>query len=72
MLWDTIRRWRTWIVNTLAAALIAVPDIMSAFAGVNWNGLLPDDWMPYATLALVVLNIWMRPRAAVLPEETRE
>jgi len=71
-MWDMLRRWRTWIVNALAAVLLVVPDIVSAFVGFNWNGIFPEHWMPYVTLALIVLNIWMRPRAAVLPEEAKE
>lgn len=71
-MWDTLRRWRTWIVNSLAAVLLVLPDLMSAFVGFNWNGVVPESWMPYVTLALIVLNIWMRPRPAVLPEEARE
>lgn len=66
-MWDTLRRWRTWIVNAFAALILVLPDIMAAFAGYNWNGVVPEKYMPYVTLAIIVLNIWMRPRPAVLP-----
>lgn len=68
-MWDTLRRWRTWIVNALAGLLLVLPDLVSAFAGYNWNGIVPEQYMPYVTLAIIVLNIWMRPRPAVLPRE---
>lgn len=71
-MWDVLRRWRTWIVNTAAALLLVLPDIIAGFSSFNWDGILPENWRPYVTLAIIVLNIWMRPRPAVLPEEARE
>lgn len=69
MMWDTLRRWRTWIVNALAALVFVLPDIMTALLGYDWSGILPAKYMPYVTLAVIVLNIWMRPRPAVLPTD---
>lgn len=68
-MWNTLRRWRTWIVNLVAAALLVLPDIAQAFAGLNWGDLISPKYLPFVTLALVLVNILMRPRAAVLPHE---
>lgn len=65
----TLARWRTWIVNAAAAILLVLPDILNAFVGYDWSGIVPPKYMPYITLAIIVLNIWMRPRPAVLPSD---
>lgn len=67
--WNTVRRWRTWIFNALASILLVLPEILSAFAGYDWSGVLPPGWMPYVTIAIIVVNLWMRPRPAVLPTD---
>lgn len=66
-MWNTLRRWRTWIVNTLAALLFILPDILAALSGFDWGSVVPAKYLPYLTLAVIVLNVWMRPRPAVLP-----
>jgi len=71
-MWNTIRRWRTWIVNLLAAVLLVLPEILQAFAGFNWGEIVPPRYLPFVTLGLVVVNILMRPRAAVLPHEAED
>lgn len=68
-MWNTFRRWRTWIVNVLAAVVLFLPDLLNALAGFDWGSIIPHQYLPYITLALIVVNIWMRPRAAVLPHE---
>lgn len=68
-MWKTLRRWRTWIFNTVMAVVFVLPDILAALAGFDWSGIIPPRYMPYVTLAIILLNIWMRPRAAVLPTD---
>ncbi|MDW9880479.1 hypothetical protein GOA90_25155 [Sinorhizobium meliloti] len=68
-MWNTLRRWRTWIVNTLAAVLLILPDILAALSGFDWGSVVPAKYLPYLTLAVIVLNVWMRPRPAVLPSD---
>lgn len=72
--WDTVRRWRTWIFNVMASILLVLPEILTAALGVDWSGILPDGWMPYVTIIVIVVNVLMRPRPAVLPgdDEARE
>jgi hypothetical protein len=65
----TLRRWRTWIFNILAAVALALPDILQQLGGVYWGDIIPPQYLPYFTIAVVLVNIWMRPRAAVLPDD---
>lgn len=69
-MWDTLRRWRTWIVNLVFGAILT-PDLILALAGYNWGLLVPQKDMPLVTLAIIVINVLMRPRAAVLPKDVR-
>ena len=68
-MWNTLRRWRTWILNTAAALLIILPDIFSVLAGFDWGTIVPPKYLPYVALGIAILNIWMRPRPAVLPHD---
>lgn len=71
-IFETIARWRTWLFNTLAGAVILIPEILTALAGYNWGEIIPQKYMPLVTLTILVVNIWMRPRAAVLPGDVKE
>jgi hypothetical protein len=64
-----LRRWRTWIVNALAGLVLVLPDIIQALAGVNWGEIVPPKYLPLFTAAVIVANVWMRPRPAVLPSD---
>lgn len=65
----TLARWRTWLFNALAAGVILLPEILTALAGYNWGEIIPEKYMPLVTLTIIVVNIWMRPRPAVLPSD---
>lgn len=65
----TLRRWRTWIFNAAAAAALMLPDILQALAGVYWGDIIPPKYLPYFTLFVVLVNVAMRPRGAVLPDD---
>lgn len=67
-LWKKIVRWRTWIVNLIFGAVLT-PEVILALMGADWGAVVPKEWMPYVGIALAVLNVWMRPRAAVLPDD---
>ncbi len=67
-MWNTLRRWRTWIVNTVTGAII-LPDLIMVLSGFDWGTVIPAKYLPFLTLANLILNVWMRPRAAVLPHE---
>lgn len=69
-LWEYVLRWRTWIVNVLFGVIIS-PDLILALLGFDWGAVIPERWMPYVTLAVVVLNVWMRPRPAVIAKDLK-
>jgi hypothetical protein len=62
----TLARWRTWIVNLLLAALTVAPEILNA---PEILALVPENYQRTFLAFLFLLNIWMRPRPAVLPSD---
>lgn len=67
-LWETLVRWRTWFVNVVFAILLT-PELLVALLGFDWGTIIPAQYMPYVTLAVIVLNVWMRPRPAVVASD---
>jgi hypothetical protein len=63
-----IARWRTWIVNVGLAALTLIPEIMSA---PEVLAIIPSDYQRWALAGVFLLNIWMRPRPAVLASDLK-
>jgi hypothetical protein len=68
-IFSLIARWRTWIVNGILAAITVAPELLSA---PEILAIVPQDYQRYFLAGLFLLNIWMRPRAAVLPSEVEE
>lgn len=68
-LWNAVRRFRTWIFNVAAAIVLVLPDILNALVGYNWGAILPPSYLPYVTIVILVVNVLMRPRPAVLPSD---
>ncbi|WDR03613.1 hypothetical protein PSQ19_05965 [Devosia algicola] len=67
-LFNHAKRWRTWIVNVLFGIIIT-PDLVFALLGFDWSTIVPPKYMPFVTIAVVILNVWMRPRPAVLAHD---
>lgn len=65
-LWDFVKRLRTWIVNLVGAALIVLPEILNA---PEVLAVIPQDYQKWVFVAALLLNIWMRPRPAVLAKD---
>lgn len=63
-MWEFLVRWRTWLVNVFAALLLVLPDLLTALLGFDWGTIIPKAYMPYVTLAIIIVNVWMRPRPA--------
>lgn len=61
-----LKRFRTWVFNIIAALVVVLPDLVSALAGHDWSGIVPPRYMPYMTAAIIVINVLMRPRPAVV------
>lgn len=66
---EHIIRLRTWIINVLFVAILS-PDVIMVLIGANWGSVIPEPYINYVTIAIPILNIWMRPRPAVLPTDT--
>jgi len=59
-------RFRTWIVNLLLALATLAPEILNA---PEILAVVPQDYQRYFLAGLFLLNIWLRPRPAVLPSD---
>lgn len=67
-LWETLVRFRTWFVNVVFLLLLT-PELLVALLGFDWASIVPERYMPYVTLAVIVLNVWMRPRPASIASD---
>lgn len=64
--WDTLVRWRTWLVNVLASLLIVLPELLNAHEVL---AVIPVEYQKYVFVAALLLNILMRPRAAATRDD---
>lgn len=64
-LWDFLVRWRTWLMNVAGAVLLALPDLLYLLNSSELMAVLPVGYQKWLALALLIVNIWMRPRPAV-------
>lgn len=62
-LWIAIVRFRTWLVNGIGALLILLPELLNA---PEVLAVIPQQYQKYVFVAALLLNIWMRPRPAVV------
>lgn len=60
-IWDTLVRWRTWLVNVFASLLIVLPELLNA---PEVLAVIPVQYQKYVFVGALLLNILMRPRAA--------
>ncbi len=58
-----VARWRTWIVNSLLALAVVAPEIANS---PEILAVVPREWQRWFLVGVFLLNIWMRPRPAVL------
>lgn len=63
---EYIIRFRTWIFNLALVAVTLAPEIMSA---PEILAVVPSDYQRYFLAALFIVNIWMRPRPAVISSD---
>jgi hypothetical protein len=63
---EFIIRFRTWIVNLTLALLVLLPEVANS---PEILAIVPKDFQRYFLAGLFLLNIWMRPRPAVLPSD---
>ena len=65
-IWEAIVRWRTWLVNTVAALLIVLPDLLNAPEVI---AVIPMQYQKYVFLAALLINVAMRPRPAAMAHD---
>jgi hypothetical protein len=63
---EWLLRFRTWIVNIVLAVAVVLPELANA---PEVLAVVPAEYQRYFLAGLFLLNIWMRPRPAVLPSD---
>ncbi len=61
-----LARWRTWVVNVILVFATMAPEV---FNSPEILAIVPQEYQRYFLAFLFVVNIWMRPRPAVLPSD---
>lgn len=64
--WEYLVRFRTWIVNLLLAVVIVAPDLLNS---PEVLAIVPAEYERYVLAAGFLLNIWLRPRPAVIASD---
>jgi hypothetical protein len=63
-LWLALVRFRTWLFNGgLLMLLVILPDMLNS---PEILAIIPPDYQRYVIAAALIINIWMRPRPAVV------
>lgn len=62
-IFEAVVRFRTWLANLSFAALIVAPDLINS---PEILAAIPAEYQRYVVAAAFLINIWMRPRPAVL------
>lgn len=65
-LWEYLVRFRTWLVNIVMALAIVAPDLLNS---PQMLAILPAEYQRYVIAAGFLVNIWMRPRPAVIASD---
>lgn len=65
-IWDFLVRFRTWVANTFFVVLLFIPDILNQ---PEVLAVIPDAYDKYIIAAAFLINIWLRPRPAVMKKD---
>lgn len=60
---EAVIRFRTWLANIIFAILIVAPDL---FSSPEILALIPEHYQRWVIAAGFLVNIWLRPRPAVI------
>ena len=63
---EAVIRFRTWLANLFFAILIVAPDLLNA---PEVLAVIPAEYQRWVIAAGFMVNIWMRPRPAVLAND---
>lgn len=64
--WEWLVRLRTWVFNMSLVVVTLAPEILNSQ---EILALVPYDYQRYFLASLFLLNIWMRPRPAVIASD---
>lgn len=64
--WRTLARWRTWLVNVTLALALALPEVANS---PEVLAVLPAEYQRWFLVGAFLVNIWLRPRPAVLKDD---
>ena len=65
-LWEHLVRFRTYVANLFFAVLILAPDILNSPEVI---AAIPEQYQRWVIAAGFLINIWMRPRPAVMASD---
>lgn len=63
---EAVIRFRTWLANLFFAVLIVAPDLLNS---PEVLAVIPAEYQRWVIAAGFLVNIWMRPRPAVLAND---
>ena len=64
--WEYLVRFRTWLVNVVIPLLIVAPDLLNS---PEVLAIVPAEYQRWIIAAGFLLNIWLRPRPAVMARD---
>lgn len=67
--WIAVVRFRTWLVNGIGALMILLPELLNA---PEVLAVIPQQYQKYVFVAALLINIWMRPRPAVVKADVEK
>jgi hypothetical protein len=65
-LYEFLVRFRTWLFNLALTVLIVAPDILNS---PEVLAIIPADYQRWVLASAFLVNIWMRPRPAVMAKD---
>lgn len=65
-IWETLVRWRTYFVNIILALLFIAPEMLNS---PEILAIIPAEYQRWFLVAAFLVNIWMRPRPAVVSSD---
>ena len=65
-LWEALVRWRTWLVNLVLSGLVLIPIVLNS---PEVLAVIPMEYQKWFLLAAFIINIWLRPRPAVMRKD---
>jgi hypothetical protein len=65
-LWESLVRFRTWLFNGIGALVILILPLLGA---PEVMAVIPPEHQKWVIAAAFIINLWMRPRPAVIAKD---